>query len=290
MNKPVYGTKDAGRRFYKTLRRVAVAAGLQECRLCRSLYAYRKDGRIALMMGAHVDDIIWAAEAEYDILITKNLFKQFEVNKIEEGKFRFCGREYEQLEDFSVRITCKNNTEKILPISFERNGRGLEDKANAGEIAQMRSVIGSLAWISRQTRPDLCYQCSKLQSVVTTAKVKHLQQCNKVLHDAQAKAELGIYFKADAFKFKEAILLSIHDASWANETKIVDDQIFPRRSQYGRISALADPVLWDGDEGTIHFIGWKSGLIRKLCRSTFRAETQGCCYAMETGVALRAII
>ena len=63
-NKPVYGAKDAGRSFYKTLRRVAVAAGLQECRLCRSLYAYRKDGNIVLMLGAHVDDIIWAAEKE----------------------------------------------------------------------------------------------------------------------------------------------------------------------------------------------------------------------------------
>ena len=91
MNKPVYGTKDAGRSFYKTLRRVAVAAGLQESRLCRSLYAYRKDGRVVLLLGAHVDDIIWAAEKEHDTLVTKNLFKHFEVNKTEEGKFRFCG-------------------------------------------------------------------------------------------------------------------------------------------------------------------------------------------------------
>ena len=84
--------------------------------------------------------------------------------------------------------------------------------------------------------------------------------------------------------------MSIHDASWANEEKIVDEHIFPRRSQYARITCLGHPDLWDGERGTVHFIAWKSGIIKKMCRSTFRAETQGCCYAMETGVSIRALI
>ena len=108
--------------------------------------------------------------------------------------------------------------------------------------------------------------------------------------EAQATANVGIYFKSGEFDFDESILISISDASWANEDKIIDDHIFPRRSQYGRIQCLGHPNLWDGEHGTIQFIGWKSGIINKMCRSTFRAETQGCCYAMEAGVALRALI
>ena len=288
MNKPVYGTKDAGRRFYKSFRRRAVDAGLVESRLCRSLYSYTFEGKLVVLGGAHVDDIIWAAEPEYQHLMDE-VYAHFELNKIDEGNFRFCGREYSQDDSYNVYVTCKNNTEKILPISFERNKRGLDEKANAGEIAQARSVIGSLAWIARQTRPDLCYQCSRLQSVVATAKVKHLIQCNKVLSEAQATANVGIYFKAGVFQFEDSILISVHDASWANEEKIIDGEIFPRRSQYGRIQLFGDPKLWEEDEGTVHFLGWKSGLIKRLCRSTYRAETQGCCYAMESGVALRAL-
>ena len=147
-----------------------------------------------------------------------------------------------------------------------------------------------MAWIARQVHPNNCYQSSRLQSVVMTAKVKHLTQCNKILTEMQANSDVGIYFKPDAFRFQDAILLSIHDASWANEEKIIDGHIFPWRSQYGRISCLADPSLWDGDRGVVHIIGWESGLIKRMCRSTFRAETQGCCYAMEAGVALRALI
>ena len=135
-----------------------------------------------LMAGAHVDDIMWASQPEYEYVLTEKVFKHFELNGIVEKEFRFCGRDYVQDDDYNVTITCKHNTEKILPISYDRGKRGIEDKATAGEIGQLRSVVGSLAWISRQTRPDLCYQCSRLQSIITVAKVKHLVQANKVLH------------------------------------------------------------------------------------------------------------
>ena len=82
MHKPIYGTKDAGRRFYKTFRRRAIEEGLLECRLCRSMYVLRdKNGRIALMAGAHVDDIMWAAVPEYEHVMT-DLFEHFELNQI----------------------------------------------------------------------------------------------------------------------------------------------------------------------------------------------------------------
>ena len=111
--------------------------------------------------------------------------------------------------------------------------RGPDDNATATEIAQARSVIGSLAWIARQVRPDLCYPTSRLQSVVSAALVKHLAQCNKVLQEAQATSNVGIYLKLGLFDLEDSIQISIHDASWANETKIIDDELFRRRSQYG---------------------------------------------------------
>ncbi len=75
MDKPIYGTKDASRRFYKTFRRRALAEGLVECKLCRSLYTYRdQKGRIVILAGAHVDDILWAAEPEYEHLMVDKLF------------------------------------------------------------------------------------------------------------------------------------------------------------------------------------------------------------------------
>ena len=74
-------------------------------------------------------------------------------------------------------------------------------------------------------------------------------------------------------------MLTISDASWANDTKVVvnlhgDAKYFPKRSQFGRIHLLGEPRLWSENGGIVHFIGFKSGLIKRTCRSTFRAETQ----------------
>jgi len=287
-NKPIYGTKDAGRRFYKTFRRIALEQGLKGSRFMKSLYYLTVDGKVMVMMAAHVDDLLWAAMPGYEDYIPKFL-ANFEIKKQVQGSFRFCGRHYEQDADFNITINATDNTEKVLPINFTRGDRGPEDKATAGEIAQMRSVIGSLAWVARQVRPELCYQTSKLQSVVATALVKHLEQCNKVLQEAKATASRGLFFKAGAFNWDDAILVTTTDASWANEKKIIDGHIYPRRSQFGRINAIGSPDLWDGDNGVIHIIGWKSGLIRRMCRSTFRAESQGMTYGTETGVYIRAV-
>jgi hypothetical protein len=104
----------------------------------------------------------------------------------------------------------------------------------------------------------------------------------------------GLFFKAKAFDFKEAIMITVSDASWANDDKIVESEgqvkIFPKRSQYGRIQLLGDPKLWSEDEGYVHFLGFKSGLIKRTCRSTMRAETHGMLYATETADNLRAVI
>ena len=187
----------------------------------------------------------------------------------------------EQREDFSVFISCKENTESILPINFNRSGRNPESRATEGEISQMRSVVGSLQWIARQCRIFFQYRCSKLQSVAPTAQVKHLEACNQILKEAKETANQVTLYKAGAFNFQEALMITISDASWANHENIIDDKVFPRRWQYGRITALAHPNLWNGDDGLIHIIGWKSGLIKRTCRSTFRAETRGMIYAKE---------
>ena len=240
-------------------------------------------------MGTHVDDILWAAKPGYEFVLDQ-LLSQYQVKEIHEDKFKFCGREYEQYADYSVFISCRENTENILPINFNRTGRDPESKATDGEISQLRSVNGSLSWIARQCRIELGYQTSKLKSVEAVAQVKHLDACNTLLREAKETASQGLLYKSGAFDFNKAVMLSISDASWANDSKIVECKVFPKRSQYGRITALADPKLWDAEEGVIHFIGWKSSLIKRVCRSTFRAETHAMIYATEASDKIRAII
>ena len=63
-------------------------------------------------------------------------------------------------EDYDIHVTAKDNTEGVQPITHDAK-HGLTRNATADEIHQLRSVTQSLAWIARQTCPDLSYRISK---------------------------------------------------------------------------------------------------------------------------------
>ena len=78
----------------------------------------------------------------------------------------------------------------------------------------------------------MSYDCSKLQSITSSALVKHLLECNKVLQTAVAGADRGLTYKAGLLDWEDSVLMTITDASWAGETLVIDDKVFPRRSQH----------------------------------------------------------
>jgi len=56
--------------------------------------------------GSHVEGLLWANDPSVDHMVDYVL-GTFECGKIEEGSFRYCGKEIEQLDDFSIKGTCK---------------------------------------------------------------------------------------------------------------------------------------------------------------------------------------
>ena len=61
--------------------------------------------------------------------------------------------------------------------------------------AALRSVIGSLAWVARATRPDLAYRVNALQQAVVKA-TETLRDANRVVALALNDAERAITYKA----------------------------------------------------------------------------------------------
>ena len=59
-----------------------------------------------------------------------------ELKKIEEGKFRFCGREYEQYEDFSIQVTCK------LRIACTYQGPKEQLESRSVRLEMLSTLIG----------------------------------------------------------------------------------------------------------------------------------------------------
>ena len=233
---PIYGTRDAGRRFWKKLKEVVTKTGLKQSSLCPALFTYSEDGDIKVMLGSHVDDLLFACKPGFEGYVSK-IQKAFDVDdsKLTYKDFRFCGREISQDDEGNITVTCKATAEKIEPIQY-RTGIKKTESCNDQEKAQLRSVVGSLAWVARQSRPDLSYRVSKLQSVTSKATIKDLVLANKTVEEAKEYSSHGLYFRAKAFDWNSAILVTVSDASWANEKEMVRGEMESFRSQRARMT------------------------------------------------------
>ena len=165
---PIYGTCDAGRGFWKKLRHDIVSAGLKEDAVTKPGYEDR----------------------------VQQLLDRYTIKTVESGTFRFCGREVIQHSDFSVSVKCKDTTEKIELVRYDPKGRKQTDLARDHDIAQLRSVVGSLAWVARQCRPQLFIRCEQATVRMRPATLDDLRFANKLLQEAKESSDDGLFFKS----------------------------------------------------------------------------------------------
>jgi hypothetical protein len=239
-------------------------------------------------MSSNVDDLLYGSLPEFEQAMN-GILDTFAVRERNRAPFRFCGKEVVQHEDLSITVTAKDNTEKIRPIDIGDKRRGT-DKCNAEETTCLRSVVAALAWVARQVRPGLSYRVSKLQSVAGKGFVKDMKECNKVLEFAQDNSTEGIHFASSGVTWDDAVVCTITDASFCNETIMIDGVPEPGRSQQGYIVCLAPAGIVNLTEATIHPISWSSTHIKRVCRATLMAEAFAMIRGTEAGTRIRAAI
>ena len=92
---PIYGHRDAGRRFWKTFRKSIIDSGVEEAIFFPALYfVSKKDadgvGDIVMIMVTHVDDLAWSDTPEsHDII--QYIKGSSPIDKEAIGDFKFTG-------------------------------------------------------------------------------------------------------------------------------------------------------------------------------------------------------
>ena len=93
---------------------------------------------------AYVDDMLWATKSVYEDRV-QQLLDHYTIKTVESGMFRFCGREVIQYSDFSSQSSAKTRPRRSNLCVTTLKERKQTDLARDHEIAQLRSVVGSLA-------------------------------------------------------------------------------------------------------------------------------------------------
>ena len=146
------------------------------------------------------------------------------------------------------------------------------------------------AWIARQVRPGISYRVSRLQSLVQVATIQELREANAILNHAKETSHIGIYFSPDGPEWKDAVVCTISDASFGNESEIIKGEKEGDRSQQGYIIVLAPPDILNAETAVVHPIVWSSTTIKRVCRATLMAEAFSLTNGTESGARIRAAI
>lgn len=283
-----YGSKDAPRGFWLELRKELIKSNLVE--VDPAFYALVGDGVTHGLVCSHVDDLLWAGDSLMDAAM-KKVQERFTFGSTEDGSFRFCGRKIESKKD-EFRVSCPETLDKVKPIYIEKTRlRNPGEPATPEEQGQMRAVLGSIGWVARLCRPELCYVCSSLQGKQSRPKVEDLIKTNKFLASAQKTKDFGLSFKKGTFNFEHSILLSVTDASHAAEVSYNDEgREQGHKSQGGRFLLLAEKIPTVGSPTHCHILEWQSQTLKRVCRSTLQAEVLSSMIGSEAGQQVRTLL
>ncbi|CAK0891483.1 unnamed protein product [Prorocentrum cordatum] len=313
--KGVFGLATAPRQWWAKLKRTLLAVEeklsdnyvfrLHQHSLDPALYCgYDQHGELCAVVVAHVDDLLLGVSHKYPGLYDR-LHKLLPWGDWRGLPFTFCGKQAwrDQEGVLHLQQTEHANTIEEIPLSKERKTE-LSSDATPAEFSDNRSALAALGRPSSQTRPDLAAGVAMGQRAQNKPTIQDLLETNRLIKLARKHADVGLEFP----KLRGPLcLVTFHDAIWANAdepaegaiskllAKIVEatskDKKIKIRSQAGYVTSLAEAKLLRGDRARAGIVDWRSGTIKRVCRSTLAAETMsavdalGCAQITRCGFA-----
>ena len=279
----IYGTKDAGRAWWKKLYKTLRYYNWIMSRLEHALFFLVVDGKLCGILITHVDDLFCAGEGKQFHDSIEAMQKDIYL-KINKGKFRFCGKNVFQRDDFSIEVDQYDAIEAIDYMVFAADRRKMVNSPlTEAEQSLFRGLIGQMGWVTRQSRPDLMVNVSVAAQSMSSPKVKDVINLNKAVKALKESYEAKWNFiYNDEMTLENCCVFVFADSSFANGENL--------KSQCGFITGLSVSALKDGSSCPIMILETYSGSIKRVCRSTLAAESNGFLNGVEAGDYLRTLL
>ena len=304
--KAIYGFAEAARLFWLALREALISDGWRESRLEPATFTLRIEDkkpllaiedqkpeasdeeqggpstRLAGVLLSHVDDLEGGTEPG---LVEKAFEKTSLVltfGKSSTNDFVFRGREVRQLADGDIEIKMRNYalSMKTVTLSKERS-KQLKEPLNEAEDTVLRSGAGELQWLTRQLRHDLAFENGCVQRCREAPCVADLVRLRHAVRKARRGADFRQRFWHD-IDLHNCVVVHLADSGHVNGTPENDD-IKRYRSIGGFFLVIANPEVLDGKPARAVIMESKSGLTKRVCRSTLAAEAGHLADAVEHG-------
>ncbi|CAE7770550.1 RE2 [Symbiodinium sp. CCMP2456] len=222
LRKTCYGLLDGPMAWFRHFKKVLTKElGYVQSVVDPCIYYLYRDGQTGWdslqgIVSVATDDLLHGGDERHQQKM-EVLNKKYKLGKFQYGEGRFTGKNFKPLPDGGVLIEQEHYMEekvKVIPISRARRNQRYSYCTDA-EIAELRSLVGALAWLAKETRPDLCGRTSLLQQSFPRPRVRDLLQANALAQEA-IKYPAGI--KISPIPLERLRVSVVTDAAWGNAT------------------------------------------------------------------------
>ena len=220
--KGVFVFRVAPRLWYKKAKAVLEdAGGWTQLASLPGVFVLRIGKILMGILVLHVDDTLHAGKGEGYEKTMDQILKTFDIkdDKRKEGNFSFLGRQVAQQPDGTVFVTMQTYLDEVKPIFITKSRRSTNDATVTGaEMRELMSLVGQLAWVARESLPQIAFDVSDLQQYFHVATVTELVRASAVLRQAKKLVFTNV-LKFAPINLDQATFLSVTDANFAGQPK-----------------------------------------------------------------------
>ena len=269
IRKTAYGLTDAPFQWNQHLDKALHQLGYKPSILDACLYMLHIGDALQGVIMLATDDLISGGTKEHWKRM-EQLRTQYNFGKWEYDKGRFCGKDITRTSNGSIEISQAYYTELKCSQRIQiPKGQPDDHKCSPDQIKELRSHIGALSWLAKETRVDIAGSVAILMQSFPQPCIRDLKTCNKILKDTLNHKDIKIVLPS--IDPQRLSILVTSDAAWGNAK---DEENRMEKSQAGCIVMAADQDILQGSESPFGILGWKSHTLKRPTVSTLGAETQ----------------
>ena len=226
LKKHCYGLLDGPYQWYVHLQRVLKDLGYEQSQADPCLFLLFKEPErpdrdggeartIEGIVGVATDDLLHGGGNKHWSNM-RWIQQHYKLGKFTQGDGRFVGKEIQCLKDGPIKVhQTMYVKEKIHTVNITKDRK--KEKYNLcseDEISALRALLGSLAWLAKETRPDLMGRVCILQQCMPRPYIRDLIEANALAQEAEKEIDAGIMITP--IDRRDLRIGSASDASWGN--------------------------------------------------------------------------
>lgn len=274
LKKCVYGLADASLYWYNRVREIVVQAGGKMSKVDPAVFFWTdQDCKVTGVLACHVDGFIWGGTQSFSQTVIPHLRSAFQVGREEDHNFCYVGIDFVSA-DKIVQMHQENYIQHMQPIPVNPSRAAEFDSSlTEEEKNQLRSKIGQILWVARQSRPDVMFDVSNLASKLKDATVQAIHEANRIVCKLKSKKVVLNFLHLGKDSALKIVVFS--DASFGN--------LSDGGTQGGHLIVLM------GEIGNFSPLSWQSKRVKRVVRSTLAGETLAMSDGIDNAMFLAAL-